>query len=183
VSDTSFSESKTDKKKIGLEKPVLKVKLNERQRKLKAKLQKLKTETLPNQNFKYVTGFRIINFHKKSNMGYLNKIFITLLSNDSMNVFPDNVKCAFTNIVYIPEDMNDDWDVGITDIYLNNCIKYTNTQTEFVSLINAETFRDTNLSVQTNGLHCIIMERKKILNLKILNIILWTYAHQMKSQY
>jgi len=35
---------------------VLKVKLNERQRKLKAKLQKLKTETLPNLNFKYVTG-------------------------------------------------------------------------------------------------------------------------------
>jgi len=41
-------------------------------------------------------------------MGYLNEIFITLLSNDSMNVFPDNVKCASTNIVNIPEDMNDD---------------------------------------------------------------------------
>jgi len=56
VSDTSFLDSETDKKKIGLEKPVLKVKLNERQRKFKAKLQKLKTETLPYQNFKYVTG-------------------------------------------------------------------------------------------------------------------------------
>jgi len=37
VSDTPFLDSQTDKKKIGLEKPVLKVKLNERQRKLKAK--------------------------------------------------------------------------------------------------------------------------------------------------
>jgi len=58
-------------------------------------------------------------------MGYLKKIFITLLSNDSMNVFPDNVKCAFANIVNISEDMDDDWEVGITDIYLNNYIKYT----------------------------------------------------------
>jgi len=56
VSDTSYLDSQTDKRKIGLEKPVFKVKLNERQRKLKAKLLKLKTETLPYQNFKYVTG-------------------------------------------------------------------------------------------------------------------------------
>jgi len=60
-----------------------------------------------------------------------------------MNVFPDNVKCAFTNIVNIPEDMNDDWEVGITDIYLNNYITYTPNQdknvveeTKFVSLVN-----------------------------------------------
>jgi len=33
-----------------------KVKVNERQPKLKAKLQKLKTEPLPYQHFKYVTG-------------------------------------------------------------------------------------------------------------------------------
>jgi len=65
VSDTSFLDSQIDKKKIGLEKPVLKVKLNERQRKLKAKLQKLKTETLP---YCYPS-----------------------LSDDSINVFPDKV--------------------------------------------------------------------------------------------
>jgi len=44
--------------------------------------------------------------------------------------------------------MNDDREVGITDIYLNNYIKDTPNQdknvvkeTEFVSLVNAETFR------------------------------------------
>jgi len=133
-----------------------------------------------------------------------------------MNVFPDNVKCAFTNIVNIPEDMNDDWEVGITDIYLNNYIKYTPNQdknvveeTEFVRLVYAETFRYKNVSVQTNipenelifiytdiiKPRSVVSKRprclrvlhyngkKKIFNLKILNIIIWTYGHQMKSQY
>jgi len=128
-----------------------------------------------------------------------------LFSNDSMNVFPDNVKCAFTNIVNIPEDMNDDWEVGITDIYWSKYIKYTPNQdknvveeTEFVSLVNTETLRYKNVSVQTNipenGMIFIYTDiiqprsvgskrprclrvlhyngKEKIFNLKILNIIL-----------
>jgi len=61
-------------------------------------------------------------------MGYLNEIFIPLLSKDSINVFPDNVKCAFTNTVIISEDINDDWEVSITDIYLNTYIIYKSNQ-------------------------------------------------------
>jgi len=58
---------------------------------------------------------------------------------------------GFTNIVKIPEDMNDDWEVGISDIYLNNNQdKNVVEETEFVSLVNAETFRYKNVSVQTN---------------------------------
>jgi len=42
-----------------------------------------------------------------------------------MNVFAHNVNCALTNILNILKDMRE---VGITDIYLNNYIKYTPNQ-------------------------------------------------------
>lgn len=91
-------------------------------------------------------------------MFFQNEFFVTVLSNDSLNVFPDNVKCAFTNIVNIPETMSDEWEVGITDIYLNNCFgknhkklrrdtkentseESSSNSSEFISLVNSETFR------------------------------------------
>jgi len=82
-------------------------------------------------------------------------------------------------------------------------------ETENVSLVSAGTFSYKNVPVESNipenGLiiiytdiicqgryvvkyrdayiYCIIMEKKRIFNLKILNIILWTYGLQMKSEY
>jgi len=71
-----------------------------------------------------------------------------------LNTLKGNYKVTKSRLVNIPEDMNNDWKVGISDIYLNNYIKYAPNQdknvveeTEFVSLVNAETFRYKNVSV------------------------------------
>jgi len=45
---------------------------------------------------------------------------VTVLSNNSLNVYPDNVQCAFTNMVNISQNLGENWEVGISEIYLND---------------------------------------------------------------
>jgi len=53
-------------------------------------------------------------------MTNLDSFFVTVLSNNSLNVYPDNVQCAFTNMVNISQNIGENWEVGISEIYLND---------------------------------------------------------------
>lgn len=53
-------------------------------------------------------------------MSSVDSFLVTLFSNNSLNVFPDNVQSAFTNIVNISENLNENWEVGISELYLND---------------------------------------------------------------
>lgn len=50
----------------------------------------------------------------------VNEFYVTLLSDNSMNVYTYNVQSSFTNIVNIGIKTDESWEVGLTEIFLNN---------------------------------------------------------------
>lgn len=47
--------------------------------------------------------------------------YVTLLSNNSLMIYEDNVLSAFTNLVNLPTiTSKEDWEVGVTELYLND---------------------------------------------------------------
>ncbi|QKS69578.1 hypothetical protein 4 [Drosophila-associated adintovirus 2] len=53
-------------------------------------------------------------------MSNSDSFIVTLFSNNSLNVFHDNVQSAFTNIVNISQNLGENWEVGISELYLND---------------------------------------------------------------
>lgn len=49
----------------------------------------------------------------------LNEFYVTLLSNNSCNKYPQNVLSSFTNYIDIPISLTGSWDVGICEMYFN----------------------------------------------------------------
>jgi hypothetical protein len=48
------------------------------------------------------------------------EFYVTLQSNSSRNVYPKNVQSAFTNCLKKPLKLNDEWVVGVTEIFFNS---------------------------------------------------------------
>lgn len=46
--------------------------------------------------------------------------YVCLLSNNSLDIYPNNVLSAFTNKLHVPITFTDSWSVGITEIGFNN---------------------------------------------------------------
>lgn len=46
--------------------------------------------------------------------------YVCLLSNNSLDIYPNNVLSAFTNKLHVPINFDDSWSVGITEIGFNN---------------------------------------------------------------
>ncbi len=46
----------------------------------------------------------------------LNEHYVTLVSNNSMDFYPNNTLSSFTNILPVPLELNGDWVVGINDL-------------------------------------------------------------------
>lgn len=44
---------------------------------------------------------------------------VTILSNDSINKYPENVLSSFTNYMDTPLTLGENWQVGISEIFLN----------------------------------------------------------------
>lgn len=44
---------------------------------------------------------------------------VTLFSNDSLAIYPENQLASFTNKLYRPIELEGNWSVGVTEMYLN----------------------------------------------------------------
>lgn len=53
----------------------------------------------------------------------MNNFFITLISNNSYKIYPENTQSNFTNYLQIPLSLTDDYEVGITEIFFNKIIQ------------------------------------------------------------
>lgn len=54
----------------------------------------------------------------------MDEFSVTLFSNNSMSIYPNNVLSSFSNKLYKPIELNGEgWSVGIVEMYINELIK------------------------------------------------------------
>lgn len=75
-----------------------------------------------------------------------NEFYVGLLSNGSLNIYPENTQSAFTNVLAKNIKINEQWCVGLTEVFLNPfALDKSGTLARFVQ---------ENDTIKTNVLHC-----------------------------
>lgn len=75
-----------------------------------------------------------------------NEFYVGLLSNGSLNIYPENTQSAFTNVLAKNIKINEQWCVGLTEVFLNPfALDKSGELARFVQ---------ENDTIKTNVLHC-----------------------------
>lgn len=74
-----------------------------------------------------------------------NEFYVCLLSDVSSDVYKSNIQSTFTNLLRTPCNLNEKWQVGLSEIYFNG---YTNSPLK--RSVNAENFYDEDVNSTLN---------------------------------